>query len=471
MMTAFESLCPVPESSTDIHRMWEARCQERAELNPTLLRADRKFLPVLLKKAELDRLDEEIWNIHSAHLRLLKSIDKLDPFPRAYLNALRCLYASADTWGFSDPSQLLPPELLRQKDFALYGRPDMVLTTTGPKIVETNFESGIGGYENAGDLFEMAKHILGIDGRYAGNPLSALAGIYDRVADMGHPDIIWISTPSSNRQRMFDDMITRINRYARHSRVHVAHPGGPLRTAFPVTSDRPLLFRSVSLHTVLSSRTDYASLFAQLFRICPNTLLANADGILSSKLMLALCSEFADLGEILVPSEIEAIRRLVPWTRIVGLLNDHDRQRLIKERHRYVLKRADSYRGKHVHFGRDLDAGEWAMLIEEKEKIIQGGHVHMDDSGLPDVWIAQEFIQPAGIEVMEIKPTGITRRKTELCCSPFVIHGRIGAILLWTFPKSSKAGTGEGTAFVPVFFQRDERTETKIEREVNNAAI
>lgn len=129
---------------------------------------------------------------------------------------------------------------------------------------------------------------------------------------------------------------------------------------------------------------------------------------LEVKGVLALLDEArANGGALWGPSddELDAIARLVPWTRICTPdLVDW----AIERRHGLVLKRSWDYGGKSVHLGPDTD--DWDARVRAAA---------VD----PDAWVLQELVATPPVRHLLATPTGPTWHDLWVDVSAYTSHG------------------------------------------------
>jgi hypothetical protein len=115
--------------------------------------------------------------------------------------------------------------------------------------------------------------------------------------------------------------------------------------------------------------------------------------LLGDKRLFALLHDCRARG-LLAAADAVLVERYVPWTvrlRVDAMAPDGTAarltERLLSRKDEFVLKKADSYSGKHVVVGRHVDTEQWQAAISR---------------GLQDdLWIAQQFCGPGRLETYD----------------------------------------------------------------------
>lgn len=131
---------------------------------------------------------------------------------------------------------------------------------------------------------------------------------------------------------------------------------------------------------------------------------------LTVKSLLALFHE-PEAEELLGPSELELIRKLVPLTL---KLTPENKQRILQEQERFVLKPADGWGAQGLYLGWRCTKTEWAEHV--KRSLAVGGYVAQDKVPIPSrslpTWTGQEWecfsymfdISPYGLAEKSVSP-------------------------------------------------------------------
>lgn len=155
--------------------------------------------------------------------------------------------------------------------------------------------------------------------------------------------------------------------------------------------------------------------------------------ILSDKRALAVVSEHAD-SDVFTAEERGIIERHLPWTRHMADVHTkrggerHFLPQLVAEHPAdFVLKKATSVGGYHVHVGRFADPARWAHLV--------GQSVREGD------WIVQDYMEPVGYRYPDWNG-GLTR--WAVAWGLFVFGGRYGGAFLRMEATGRSGAEGRG---------------------------
>jgi uncharacterized circularly permuted ATP-grasp superfamily protein len=175
--------------------------------------------------------------------------------------------------------------------------------------------------------------------------------------------------------------------------------------------------------------------------------------ILHKKASFAFVSDEQN-AHLFTEGEREAIRRHIPWTRVVAERTtlESGGQRIdlpewaSRNRERLVLKPNDEYGGKGVLIGWETDQGEW-------ERALEAALAGADD----DPSIVQERAEIAYEEFPRLDESGaveIGRRLVD--CDPFLFHGdSMAGCLVRLSTVTLLNVTAGGGSVVPLFVLRD----------------
>jgi hypothetical protein len=149
--------------------------------------------------------------------------------------------------------------------------------------------------------------------------------------------------------------------------------------------------------------------------------------VLDSKLMFAVAHEAADRG-LLEARDAQVVRRFLPWSARVHQAGMDQAEgpllRMLSERREtMVLKKADSFGGRHVVIGRYADHEVWQRAIARC----------CEEPG----WIAQHLCES---EPLELPRTGSGVMPHEVVWGVFGFGGRYGGTFARAAPYASSAG-------------------------------
>ncbi len=400
---------------------------------------DTLFAPVYTTLASAERFAESVRQLYLAHLALLRALLAGGPFSPAgeryaeLAEPVRQFYL--DWPALSD--ELVPGDLDRLD--LLFGRPDVVLAADGPKAVETNFDTAAAGQERPDDMWEMAEKIFSPDQRFTstGRPLQGMSDYFVEHAGGRPAEYHWIMKDDPVARREMAPLIDYLNRGPVRHTLH--YPGDDLDRLSPADGQH-YLHRSVSIFTVNKDRQRFAELLAALRGIAPRCTVPIGLSAVASKLFLAWLSDPAARPARLAPEQLAAVRALVPWTRVLGLLTPPELAPVLAEPGEYVLKKADSYQATEVHFGWNVAAGQWSELLERC----------LDD---PQPWIVQRRVRPRRYRLAEYTDAGVVVRETGLACCPYLMGGRFRGLETWITPPEPDLTMINRMQFVPHFIR------------------
>ena len=167
---------------------------------------------------------------------------------------------------------------------------------------------------------------------------------------------------------------------------------------------------------------------------------------LSSKLYLAWLSDPAARPASLTGAEEDAVRTLVPWTRVPALLGPDDTAALRRDRAEHVLKKADSHQAKEVHFGWTTDDAEWTALLRGP-----GASRRSPRTATPASGSCSGGCAPGCATCVEITDKGAVRRRTGLSCCPYLMGGKVRGLETWLTPGSPDLDMIRRMHFAPHF--------------------
>lgn len=331
----------------------------------------------------------------------------------------------------------------------LYGRPDVVLTAEGPRVVETNFDTAIGGYDRTDDIWTASVSAFEVEPalQATGRPLSALRAYFEDFAAGQRRRIHWIMKDDAAVRARLDRMLAQLVE-AGTPVEHLIHYAGSVPAGAP--DDVPaFIHRACAITTVNQARPAFAHTLAALAARTRGCTVPVALSHLESKLFLAWLSDPQARPASLTPDETEAIASLVPWTRVLTLLGPEELRDVRGARADFILKKADSYQARDVFFGCNLEAAAWEALLEEKRR--EPGLL----AGLPNIWIVQRRAHPRPQHLIEIAPEGLRERVSGLSCCPYLLGGRLRALETWVTPFTPDLDMIHHMQFVAHFIRPD----------------
>jgi hypothetical protein len=402
------------------------------------------FAPVYTDAESAGRFAEAVRQLYLAHLAVLRCLLASGPFGPAgerYAELAEPVRRFYLDWPvLTDdlaPAELTAPDRLAR----LFGRPDVVLAVDGPKTVETNFDTAVAGQERPDDMWAMAAAIFSPGPQYTktGRPLQGMSDYFVEHADGRPAEYHWIMKDDPVARREMAPLIDYLNRSQQLVRHTLHYPGDDLSRLRP-SDGRHYLHRSVSIFTVNKDRQRFAELLAALRAVAPTCTVPIGLSAVASKLFLAWLSDPAARPAQLTVPQLAAVGALVPWTRVLGLLDRPGLAPVLAEPAEYVLKKADSYQATEVHFGWQVPADEWPSLVE-----------HCLADPLP--WIVQRRVRPKLCQLAEYTDDGLVVRETGLSCCPYLMGGRFRGLETWITPAEPDLTMINRMQFVPHFIR------------------
>ncbi|HEX8304562.1 MAG TPA: hypothetical protein VF612_06780 [Jatrophihabitans sp.] len=405
------------------------------------------FAPVYTPWASAERFAEAMRQLYLAHVRLLRALHDrgpLTPAGRRYAEIAEMVRQYYLDWPvLVDEPQRGGPDDAEPLRF-LFGRPDVVLTDDGPKVVETNFDTYAAGQERPDDMWDIASELFEVEQEYRdfGRPLQGMTDYFLELAGEQPSDFHWIMPDTPATRRELAPLIDYLNRgpaTARHL-LHFAGDTGFGNDPAEATGRIGYLHRSCSIFTVNRDRERFAAMLAELAPLTPTCTVPLGFSVLASKLFLAWLSDPAARPAGLTITEQDAIDALLPWTRILGLLAEPTVNRVICLKDKYILKKADSHQGADVHFGCNIDPETWRSLV----MACRADHVP---------WIVQERVHPTQFSLPEYTDDGVRTRQVGLSCCPYLMGGRLRGLETWITPATPVLSMLTRMQFVPHFIQ------------------
>lgn len=411
---------------------------------------DTLLAPVWSPAESVARFEARIVALFTAHLKVLDAIHTGQPTGERwddYVRPYQAIRAYCLDWPVIGGGEPIEPALLRAENAPklLFGRPDVILSREGPRVVETNFDTAVGGYERPDDMWTLAAELFepGDDLVGTGGPVQGLARYFVDLAAGNPLLLLWIMKNDEEVRQEYARLLARLERSEEGVRHRIYHPGDP------VTLDSgdatALLHRACAIYTVNRDRERFATLLRQIAGRIRGCTVPVGLSHLDSKLFLAWLSDPHARPATLSAQEVDAVTALIPWTRLIKLLTPGEMDQVVRNRGDYILKKTDSYQSLDVFFGCNLAQDEWAALLAQK--------VSEPDvaSGGLNVWIVQERVHPQEYRLAEYTDAGLVERRTGLSCCPYVLGGRVRGLETWVTPFTPHLNMIHRMQFVPHF--------------------
>lgn len=388
--------------------------------------------PVGSPASAVQKLERQLLALHRAHLKVLDLAlaeplaigPDLGELPRL----LRAVIAFYQDWPLlHENARTRPGARIPDPSASLvYGRPDIVMSADGPRVVETNFDTAVSGYEKPDDLWSISAELFGLEEAWlrSGRPLAGLRDYFAAFAD-GQPCLIhWVRSLAAAPE--CDPILAFLNQDTRGVR-HIAHYAGEPSPAF--SREIPgYLHRACSIYTVNRLRDQFTQTLRPLVPTLRGSTVPLGLSPLQSKLFLAWLSDPRARPRTLTPDEIEAVDALIPKTRLLQRLDGAEMDQVRHNRGDFVLKRTESHMGRHVFFGCIVGQAEWERLLRELPS------QQASPSDPPSIWVVQERVHPQVYTLVEYTDEGPVERRTALSCSPYLLGGRIRGFETWRLP-------------------------------------
>jgi hypothetical protein len=382
--------------------------------NPLFLK-QKVFLPLYSIYDDVLQLYENIYHLFSAHQKAL-NISSEQKFWDEYFRFVKTCYFSHECFEKYDNVSI-------EEYPVAFGRPDVIVSDKGPKVLETNFDTGIAGYDIVSDMVEVYKRITKTD-TVCIDIFKELSQFFESQVN-NDSSVYWITSPSHGRQIICNHIINELNKHS-DSIVHIPkHPGKELSTN--IAKSHSYIHRACSVYTF---NTDLTRMSEDVRKFSDdlnsNITIPHKYGLFSSKSFLGYLSEQIEHCTQFSKYEEQAVKSLVPWTRVVTRISDNELKYILENPKKYVLKKCESYRGNDVIIGLITDQEKWRDYID---KAI---HETKNYKQYGSIWIIQEYVKTKSIDVYEVVNGGFYKKKaSSVCVGPFLFGNQIGGMLSW----------------------------------------
>lgn len=424
----------------------------RAQLGKTVWGADTPDTmigPVQSDLGSLREFESSVQYLYTALLKILLIEQQITRSQMRHnrISELLGFVRRLNTWPvMNEGKQVDIAELLENNPTRfLFGRPDVVLGADGPKVVETNFDTGIGGYLRPDDIWKIAADVFPMSDNTLmfGSPLDGFARYYSEFAGDDAVDFHWIMKNTPKIRRELDIVIQNLN--SRQDKVfHQVHYTGDTIPAFR-NNRRHYLHRACSIYTVKSELDKFTAMLQTLVPLTQGETAPLYLSVLDSKLMLAWISDPELRPGNLSRAERDAVDALIPWTRVLAFLSAQDLAEVRTNREEFVIKKTDSFQARDVHLGWNTTQTEWEDLIRQlKDRPAWDGTA-------TDIWIVQRRVRPRPHELFEYTDQGTLPRSTGVSCCPYMMGGKLRGLESWVTPFSPDFSMIHKMQFVPHF--------------------
>ncbi len=416
--------------------------------------ADTLFGPVWTDYAELQEFERSLTALYTAMLKILLQEQQIrhGQHARHALAELFALVRRGNHWPLLGSGTELPLSKMLANDTAqyLYGRPDIVLGEDGPKVVETNFDTGIGGFLRPDDIWQIAAAIFDLpaDLLSYGSPLTGFAAYFRQRCGETASAIHWIMKDKPEIRQELEPALARIQAASpAHLRHYLHYAGQPLAAASFDAASQHYLHRACSIYTVNSDAAAFGELLQQLWPKTQQETIPLALSLLDSKLLLAWLSDPRYRPDNLTLEEFSAIEDLIPWTRVLALLDSQQMTRVLAQQSDYVIKKTDSFQARDVHLGWTKSASEWQSLVSELR------HRPSWDGHSTDIWIVQKRVRARPQRLIEYTDQGVQNRQIGASCCPYILGGKIRGLETWITPLNPDLSMIHKMQFIPHFIR------------------
>ncbi len=317
-------------------------------------------------------------------------------------------------------------------EIPLVSRPDFILTTKGPKLIDPNFCSTVGyvpevswlaHYQRQNSIHSKVRLL---------DPAEAL---FHHISSRIFPDtsLLVIKLDEAQCSRKERDLciscfLKSISDFdfvcANFSELEERADG----LYFKGKRYNNLLFSYQSAQ-IFEKWDEHEFLWKLQKKGLLNLLDNPFEAVLSNKVLLAFISEFAE--HLPLASNVkENLTQVVPWSRYVRVCEtlyngeSHSLERLlIKEKDRFVLKLSSSFQGLNVCIGKFYDSGDWASLVASS----------FQNPG----WIAQEYLHSQDAQIEAHKDNTTVQFQAKVATNPYLVGGVISGYLNHYIPEEN----------------------------------
>ncbi|WP_394830753.1 hypothetical protein LVJ94_30020 [Pendulispora rubella] len=373
------------------------------------------WAPVTSPMESVRALEGALVSLYRAHLAVLA-----DPPDGELGDAIAAMQRFYADWPYlADEPRRHPPEM------HLFGRPDIVLSNDGPKVVETNFDTAVSGYEKPDAAWCLAAERFDMDpAAWGGRPLAGLRNHFEHLAGRKPCFVHWVRTVAAAPE--CEPILAFLNENGCGIQ-HIAHYAGEPAPAFSKLVPS-YLHRACTLYTVNRHRARFERTLRSLVPFLHGATVPLGLSVLQSKLFLACLSDPRTRPPALTPDEIHAVETLIPPTRTLRQLYGAEWERVCRSRGDFVLKRSDSHEGRHVVFGCNLPQEEWENLLRNLPESRPG------PDGVPPIWLVQERVRPREYSLLEYREARCVERRSGLSCSPYMFGPHLRGFETWRLP-------------------------------------
>ena len=411
---------------------------------------DTPIAPVYSNAGDVADLENQLSLLFMAHLKVVAAVDERlvgDAVWMDYVRRYRLIRDFHMDWPVIGAGEMIAPDTLRSRAALpmLYGRPDIVVGDKGPRVVETNFETSIAGFDEPDDIWRIAAELFSPDPSYlaTGRPIPGLAEYFEERAGAQLTQYHWLMKDDARVRGQYEWLLRELNARSTHAR-HELHCAGD--AVLPGESRAvEYLHRACGLLTVNRDRARFATTLKQLAPRLRGCTVPVALSHIESKFFLAWLSDPAAQPTALTDDERTAIANLVPWTRLVGLLSGSDLQRVRQHRGEFVIKKTDSHQALDVFCGFAMTQDNWSALLDATRIAPEMLNT------APNMWIVQERVVPRKYRLLEFTDNGAVERRAGLSCNPYVLGGRIRGFETWLLPDIPSPNAILESQFVPHF--------------------
>ena len=373
------------------------------------------WAPVISPVESVRALEGALVSLYRAHVKVLEH-----PPDGPLGDAIASMQQFYADWPYlADEPRPRAPEAY------LFGRPDIVLSNEGPKVVETNFDTAVSGYEKPDAAWCLAAERFALHPEaWSGRPLAGLRDHFEQLAGRAPCLVHWVRTLAAAPE--CEPILAFLNDNPCGIQ-HIAHYAGEPARTFS-TAIPGYLHRACTLYTVNRHRAAFEGTLRRLVPFLHAATVPLGLSVLQSKLFLACLSDPHTRPTTLTEDEIDAVEAMIPATRTLGQLHGAEWERVRRSRGDFVLKRSDSHEGRHVIFGCRLSQEEWENRLRNLPEERPG------PDGVPPIWLVQERVRPREYSLLEYSEARCMERRTGLSCSPYMFGPHLRGFETWRLP-------------------------------------